>query len=264
MRKLLGLAAVVALGVGASCLITSSDDDHVTCGPSNCSGCCLGNVCQGGGSTAACGTGGGACYSCAAGQSCVGGVCTGGTPTCGPTNCAGCCVGNSCVNPPTDGACGASGSTCLDCAAVGQYCSGGVCTGGTPTCNSTNCAGCCVGTTCVPSPTDSACGIYGSTCLDCAAAGQFCSLGACVVPQWCIGSTCYEISGSCDFYDDQDCFNRTQAWWCSPDGYVYLNDCLVQCEGLAPYACCGFDPTRGDDACLCCMSSDCSGLSCHE
>jgi hypothetical protein len=68
---------------------------------------------------------------------------------------------------------------------------------------------------------------------------------------------------SCDYVNDQFCVNRTQAWWCSPDGRIYLNDCVTQCTGLAPYACCGYDPGRGDDACLCCMASDCSGLACE-
>ena len=262
MRGILGLAAVAALGAGLSCVITS-DDNQPTCGPSNCTGCCIGNLCQGGGSVSACGAGGGVCRSCAAGQSCVDGACVGGA-TCNATNCAGCCVGNVCVNPSTDAACGSYGSTCLDCAAVGQVCSGGACTGGTPTCGPTNCTGCCVGNVCVNPPTDAACGSYGSTCLDCTAVGQFCNLGACVNPQWCIGSTCYEPGGSCDFYDDQDCFNRTQAWWCSPDGSVYLNDCIAQCAPYGmPYACCGYDPTRGDDACLCCAESTCGGFSCH-
>ena len=82
-------------------------------------------------------------------------------------------------------------------------------------------------------------------------------------PTWCYSDgTCYAVGASCSFVNDQDCRNRTQAWWCAADGTVRLNDCISQCTGLAPYACCGYDPSRGDDACLCCMSSDCSGLAC--
>jgi hypothetical protein len=68
---------------------------------------------------------------------------------------------------------------------------------------------------------------------------------------------------SCDYVDDQDCRDRTSAWWCDTFGVIRINDCIAQCTGLAPYACCGYDPTRRDDACLCCMSADCSGLACE-
>ncbi len=85
----------------------------------------------------------------------------------------------------------------------------------------------------------------------------------CGAGEFMYNGICYSNGASCDFYNDQDCVNRTQAWWCSPDGRVYVNDCITQCAGLAPYACCGYDPTRGDDACLCCMSADCSGFQCE-
>jgi hypothetical protein len=74
--------------------------------------------------------------------------------------------------------------------------------------------------------------------------------------------TCAVVGASCDWAGDQDCFNRTQAWFCT-GGTIVLNDCIQQCAGLAPYACCGYDPTYGDDNCLCCMAADCSGLACH-
>jgi len=65
--------------------------------------------------------------------------------------------------------------------------------------------------------------------------------------------------------NDQDCANVTQAWWCDASGVIRLNDCITQCTRTAlPYACCGYDPTRGDDACLCCgQPADCSGLTCE-
>ncbi|MBN1770907.1 MAG: hypothetical protein JXB32_06600 [Deltaproteobacteria bacterium] len=96
-------------------------------------------------------------------------------------------------------------------------------------------------------------------------------LSGCIIEvdeEWCRGGTCYTVGATCDFYDDQDCFNRTQAWWCNPsDGRVYLNDCIQQCATYAPtmpYVCCGYDPLRGDDACLCCADSTCSGYgTCH-
>ena len=74
---------------------------------------------------------------------------------------------------------------------------------------------------------------------------------------------CWAVGASCDFVNDQDCMSRTQAWWCDTSGIFRINDCLTQCAGLAPYACCGYDPTRGDDACLCCMDASCGGFTCH-
>ena len=91
-----------------------------------------------------------------------------------------------------------------------------------------------------------------------------CNPNPCSAGQWCVDGTCYGEGMGCDFVDDQDCVNVTQAWWCSPDGHVYVNDCIAQCTGLGmPYACCGYDPSRSDDACLCCARADCSGLTCE-
>jgi hypothetical protein len=76
--------------------------------------------------------------------------------------------------------------------------------------------------------------------------------------EWCRGATCYHTGDSCDFVNDMDCFNRTQAWWCAPDGFVYLVDCIYDvpsdggCMGAATYAACGnIPPCRPDDHCVC-------------
>lgn len=143
-----------------------------------------------------------------------------------------------------------SGGLCYDdpcdpnpCSA-GEYCSGGLCYDSDP---------------CVPNPCPA-----GQTCSGglCYPPSDPCTPNPCGTGQWCVGGLCYGEGTGCDFANDQDCVNVSQAWWCSPDGHVYINDCLTQCAGLAPYACCGFDPSRGDDACLCCATADCSGLTC--
>jgi len=86
----------------------------------------------------------------------------------------------------------------------------------------------------------------------------------CGTGEFMYNGVCYRNGSSCDFINDQDCVNVAEAWWCSPDGRVYVNDCTEQCAGYGmPFACCGFDPTRGDDACLCCAESTCGGFSCH-
>ena len=93
------------------------------------------------------------------------------------------------------------------------------------------------------------------------------SMTGCVIeasPCWDHGGTCYTAGTSCDFVNDQDCRNRTQAWWCDASGVIRLNDCISQCTPYGmPYACCGYDPTRGDDACLCCADASCGGFSCE-
>jgi len=42
----------------------------VTCGPSNCTGCCFNGACQPGSTAAGCGKSGAACVTCAASQAC--------------------------------------------------------------------------------------------------------------------------------------------------------------------------------------------------
>jgi hypothetical protein len=50
-------------------------DAEPTCDPSNCTGCCIEQICAQGNQAIACGMGGGACAVCSSFQSCTGGVC---------------------------------------------------------------------------------------------------------------------------------------------------------------------------------------------
>jgi hypothetical protein len=81
------------------------------CGPSNCDGCCSGNVCRTS-SDDFCGSAGGACTGCGDSQRCEAGICR---AFCDATNCDGCCSGTTCLPGRADDACGASGDACLDC-----------------------------------------------------------------------------------------------------------------------------------------------------
>lgn len=164
------------------------------CGPANCAGCCIGDVCTAGNQDTACGAAGGQCLNCVGtNQTCgAGGVCT-GAPTCGPANCAGCCDGNTCVPGTAPATCGAGGQACRDCGA-GTCNPGGTCS--SPACSAANCPGCCQGDRCLAGFTNRACGSAGAACGDCTAAGTTCNTLA--VPRVCGGAaTCPAPYAAC-------------------------------------------------------------------
>jgi len=71
----LGFAVGFAVAVFAGCGPTKT-----TCDSTSCSGCCdSAGQCQGGTQATACGSAGISCTACITGQSCIGGVCIGGT-----------------------------------------------------------------------------------------------------------------------------------------------------------------------------------------
>ncbi|MBI5499176.1 MAG: hypothetical protein HY907_02965 [Deltaproteobacteria bacterium] len=230
MKRILVLAVV--LGAASSCIFTNDDSSNPCAGVY----CPAGQYCSGG-----------LCYDdpcdpnpCPSGQYCSGGRCYDDPATCDPPCGAGyTCVSNTCqpiADPCNPNPCPA-----------GYTCSGGRCY---PPADP-----------CIPNPCRA-----GEVCLAgaCYPAADPCNPNPCGPGQWCVDGYCYGEGSSCDFANDQDCVNVAQAWWCSPDGHVYVNDCTVQCAGLGmPYACCGYDPTRGDDACLCCAEADCSGFTCY-
>ncbi len=174
---------------GRSCI------DPPPCGPLNCNGCCIGNVCTLGTQDTACGTKGVACLNCTGqNQTCgAGGVCTGG-PACGPGNCAGCCQGNTCVTGNDPAACGTAGQACKDCGAAGTCGAGGVCQN--PACSAANCPGCCSGDRCLAGFTNRSCGSGGAACADCFATSTTCNTLA--VPRACgVPVTCPAPYGTC-------------------------------------------------------------------
>jgi hypothetical protein len=161
---------------GRACDATTRACGSSSCTSANCDGCCVGDKCLEGDIASACGTKGGACTTCAAGQTCVaqssgGGSCTGPT-TCDPTSCAsGCCDATGrCVAGNDTTACGKGGVRCAACT-IDQVCSPGVqtCQPRVP-CGPSNCDGCCgPNNQCVTASTTTAqaCGARGEACRQC-------------------------------------------------------------------------------------------------
>ena len=116
-----------------------------SCGPSNCTGCCLGTMslgdaqpamCIPGTSGEFCGSGGGGCAICKPGETCRPFVFDGGgfcqaNDGCDPTNCTGCCIDGVCAQGDQAIACGIGGVACKDCG-DGGTCQVGNCSCGPP------------------------------------------------------------------------------------------------------------------------------------
>lgn len=65
-----GGIACETCAIGASCEATGCEGGPVACGPGNCDGCCMDDICVMGDRPAACGTGGGACTMCESWETC--------------------------------------------------------------------------------------------------------------------------------------------------------------------------------------------------
>lgn len=181
------------------------------CGPGNCDGCCLGDICIPFGATSddLCGIKGQQCMTCGPNQSCNtgAGFCETIPEKCGPDNCDGCCVGDVCARGLQNTACGAGGEVCDNCKSRGQDCDALTRTcKSTPKCDQFSCPnGCCQGNTCMPGTSDTQCGgfgfdggIGGQQCQNCALFGQTCQNHQCISkcgPGNCNG--CCNASGVC-------------------------------------------------------------------
>ncbi len=189
-----GSECVDCAAEGRACDVGSRTCGRGRCDATNCDGCCVGDQCLSGRDAAACGTRGGQCNTCAAGQTCRGQISGGGlcegTPSCGPQNCAGCCAPNGqCVTGADAVACGRQGAACQNCASSGRICAGDRTCQQPQTCNAANCAGCCVGNNCVIATTPQACGAGGVACRACGV-NQVCNAGQCVAGSTCNPATC--------------------------------------------------------------------------
>jgi len=144
------------------------------CSPSNCAGCCNGDVCEEGNADDMCGTEGLDCQKCSVDSSCINGKCV---APCGPDSCSGCCddEGN-CVGGATDEACGTNGELCVQCESD-EACSNNSCV--SLSC-SDSCDGCCSGDTCLGGNSSGACGWGGASCQDCGT-GRICEDQECIV-----------------------------------------------------------------------------------
>ena len=228
-------------GGGGQCVGTP------TCAPFNCGGCCNGNVCVSGIDGNACGKQGQACANCTgAGKQCV----PQGQPnertcqtvaTCNAGNCPGCCVGNSCVVATTPAACGKGGQACKGCA-LNEACTAGVCTP-QANCGPGNCNGCCIGADiCAVGSQNTACGVAGAQCTNCAGVGQVCQGGACQAPLCgpancagcCSGNTC--VLGT----QDNACGAKgAQCNDCTPGAQVCQGrQCRAKCSPATCSGCC--------------------------
>lgn len=207
----------VACGSGAqackTCNVTTEACDTGThacvqkakCGPGNCGGCCgADGQCHNGTDNAACGENGQACAPCPNGTKCdsggalVGGTCQ-GPAKCNAGNCKnGCCFGDQCVPGTSDTACGIGGNACANCTAQGNLvCQGQGCVAN-PTCNGTNCPGCCDSQdVCHGGFLNTRCGSGGASCSDCTAQATTCNIS--IDPRVCNNqqTTCPAPYGSC-------------------------------------------------------------------
>ncbi len=158
-----------------------NNDGGVTCGPSNCSTCCINNACVSQSNNLTCGSGGNVCQTCTGSQQCMSG-------TCQNTACNGCVTGaGTCLSTSqqSNSQCGANGNSCVACPG-GSTCQSGACVPTTPTCGPGNCNGCCQGNTCVGGTTTSACGAGGNACTSCSGS-QTCQGGVCTTQ----GTNCF-------------------------------------------------------------------------
>jgi hypothetical protein len=115
---------------GSACVDTGETEMFVCqpisgCGPANCSGCCIGDICAIGTQQNACGKGGEQCRNCGSGtpsKTCNAGACV--ASTCGPANCAGCCRPDGTCDTLgiTNDSCGQGGDLCASCTDSGSFC----------------------------------------------------------------------------------------------------------------------------------------------
>ncbi len=245
-----------------------------SCGPSSCSGCCLGDVCDPGNPVAACGTAGQGCFACAAGESCVAGVCA--KPSgCSPASCpSGCCYSGVCMPGDNASLCGQGGASCVVCK-DGERCTNRSCQA--TACTPATCAsGCCDSKgNCVSGTSEAACGSGGLSCSSCPT-GSICANHACQS-----APTCSCPGGCCDAAGT--CQPGSAPSACGTGGGACVacgsNQTCVQgkcsCGPGACPGCCqnnqcktGDQPTacgKGGAACTTCSGGDvCSGGSCSS
>ena len=228
---------------GESCL----NGECVPVCDERCPGCCTTaargrpSVCVNPGTQQNCGKAGQPCKPCARDEFCYEGGCR---KQCDANNCPGCCTKDAfgsarCVREPSAQFCGTNGVMCVKCP-PGQGCFNGKCD---KKCTPQNCPkGCCSadGFTCVQPPTDTACGLNGATCQDCAFQNKICWNGRCepdckkTCERCCQGNHCVSE------WNDQTCGSNGLA--CFPcntkagehciDGVCQVTECTqLNCGG---------------------------------
>lgn len=224
--------------IGGLCTVTAS------CGPGNCPGCCIGNLCVAGNQNASCGAGGLACQNCTGqGAVCNQNKCQIPPPQCNAQNCpSGCCQGTQCVGGTLQTQCGIGGQACQNCTTQGRVCTSQQCVSA---CNAATCPnGCCNGNTCVTGSANTACGTGGVTCQNCSANGNVCQGKTCQPPP-CSAATC--PNGCCN---GNTCVTGSANTACGTGGVACQNcttqgnvcsaqkSCIPQCSAANCPGCC--------------------------
>jgi hypothetical protein len=206
------------------------------CNSQTCpNGCCVGNQCQAGTDSSACGAGGVACEACSSQQLCLFGACYDINNSCGAQSCSGCCDQGACLPGNDISACGTNGNACQACTGI-LGCVGGQCfslnTGG----DGGPGAPCTADTDCIagdPFFNTSSCIL--ATGADGGSSGwpggycsQSCFIQGCPDNGLCIGFSCYEScpapgSGRSTCRNGYVCAHQTDAdgGQLGPPGFCY-------------------------------------------
>lgn len=182
----------------------------------------------------------------------------------------------NCLPGVKDKACGLGGKVCRECEGD-KVCSQGECQK-PPSCNPSNCNGCCEGTVCRSGADPQACGSDGEQCQQCLH-GATCEDGDCTVP--CNSDTCPEgcctDDGKCveGMADDAcgknggECIDCSDEQFCSQDQTCVEKSCKDRCDGCCSGDTClaGDTPSAcgtGGDLCRDCSSTNrgCSQQGC--
>ncbi len=251
-----------------------------------CNGCCDGNTCQPGNTTAKCGDNGVSCKTCSTsdpckypvctsagnctvanrsnGTTCPGGICYAGSC------CAGCWTGSSCQPGNTTTNCGNIGEDCdtcstsnscrtpvcnssANCATTNKAnlttCPGGKCYGGNC------CTGCWTGSSCQTGNTTTYCGDNGDNCSGCSTTNPcktaVCSGGSCTTTNKtnltaCPGGRCY--FGAC-------CTTCWTGSSCAPS----IGDSTCGSAGGSCSNCSNNNLDCQSGSCVCISGGNCSG-----
>jgi hypothetical protein len=204
----------------------SIPDGPAVCSASTCpAGCCDANgKCQAGTQVTQCGSGGQVCENCPTHgfQVCdaTHQACSNPVPECNGETCSGCCIGSSCFAGTDPNECGVGGSTCQACQSEGLACTGGQCTA-PPACGPGTCSGCCFGGQCTSGTQQTACGLNGQQCQNCAGEGESCVVsgagGTCETQAGCGPGNC---PGCCS---GNVCLSGNSATSCGISGNACAN-----------------------------------------
>jgi hypothetical protein len=108
-------------------------------------------------------------------------------PVCNSETCPfGCCDGGTCLSGELDSFCGTNGGSCVDCGASNESCTAQTCVPVPPSCNASNCAGCCdLNNACQAGFIDTLCGQSGASCVDCTSIVPASTCDVSVAPRTC-------------------------------------------------------------------------------